>query len=100
MSRLLSSRLSSIVGFAIVTAALFTAVAVRAGSVVAPEQAGAAQTDIVLRGRTLVITHACGECHGGGNNPDATDFEFHINRLDIAGRVRRQGFVLPTDAGL
>ena len=23
----------------------------------------------VLRGRTLVIDHACGDCHGGGSNP-------------------------------
>lgn len=27
--------------------------------------------DQVLRGRFLVITHACGECHGGGTNPAA-----------------------------
>lgn len=25
----------------------------------------------ILRGRQLVITHACGDCHGGGNNPDS-----------------------------
>ena len=25
----------------------------------------------VLRGRQLVINHACGECHGGGNDPSA-----------------------------
>jgi hypothetical protein len=36
--------------------------------------AAAAQTDIVLRGRYLVITHACGECHGGGNDPSAKGF--------------------------
>ncbi|MEN8376455.1 MAG: hypothetical protein ABFS34_13495 [Gemmatimonadota bacterium] len=23
----------------------------------------------ILRGRTLVLSHACGECHGGGDNP-------------------------------
>lgn len=27
--------------------------------------------DQVLRGRFLVITHACGDCHGGGTNPAA-----------------------------
>ena len=25
----------------------------------------------LLRGRVLVTTHACGDCHGGGNNPAA-----------------------------
>ena len=25
----------------------------------------------VTRGRALVIEHACGDCHGGGSNPDA-----------------------------
>lgn len=25
----------------------------------------------LLRGRTLVINHACGDCHGGGSNPNA-----------------------------
>jgi mono/diheme cytochrome c family protein len=36
----------------------------------APVVATATQ-DVVLRGRELVINHACGECHGGGNNPAA-----------------------------
>lgn len=26
---------------------------------------------LVLLGRQLVIEHACGDCHGGGNNPAA-----------------------------
>ena len=54
-----------------------TAVALRAigPSAVFPEDAEeAAQADIVLRGRQLVINHACGECHGGGNNPAAKGF--------------------------
>ena len=29
----------------------------------------ASPDDRVSRGRTLVISHACGECHGGGDNP-------------------------------
>jgi len=33
--------------------------------------AAAAPQDIVLRGRYLVMTHACGECHGGGDDPAA-----------------------------
>ena len=28
----------------------------------------------VLRGRTLIITHACGDCHGGFENPAAEGF--------------------------
>jgi hypothetical protein len=30
-----------------------------------------AQTDVIARGRHLVISHACGECHGGGDDPAA-----------------------------
>ena len=25
----------------------------------------------IARGRLLVISHACGDCHGGGSNPDS-----------------------------
>ena len=28
--------------------------------------------DTLLRGRFLVISHVCGDCHGGGSNPAAT----------------------------
>ena len=31
----------------------------------------AAPTDLVARGRYLVISHACGVCHGGGDDPAA-----------------------------
>ena len=34
-------------------------------------QANTAGTDIVARGRFLIISHACGECHGGGDDPAA-----------------------------
>lgn len=40
----------------------------RADAVRAQTQASAAQ---VTLGRQLVISHACGECHGGGDNPAA-----------------------------
>ena len=30
--------------------------------------------DPVLRGRFLVLSHACGECHGGGDNPAASGY--------------------------
>jgi mono/diheme cytochrome c family protein len=32
---------------------------------------GQASQDQVARGRFLVISHACGDCHGGGSNPAA-----------------------------
>src|SRR4029079_12878738 len=32
---------------------------------------GPAPMDPVARGRYLVMSHACGECHGGGNDPAA-----------------------------
>lgn len=39
-------------------------------------QGGAAATetamDTILRGRELVVSHACGDCHGGLDNPAAT----------------------------
>ena len=32
---------------------------------------GQASQDQILRGRFLVVSHACGDCHGGGSNPAA-----------------------------
>ena len=88
MRPLQSLSLSSRIAFAVVIMAFVTVVAVRAAGTSderktpglktrgseESSQAAAAQTDIVLRGRYLVITHACGECHGGGNNPAAKGF--------------------------
>ena len=34
-------------------------------------QSDRAQQDQVARGRFLVVSHACGDCHGGGSNPAA-----------------------------
>ncbi|HEY3133658.1 MAG TPA: hypothetical protein VGJ47_03430 [Gemmatimonadaceae bacterium] len=34
-------------------------------------QADQARQDQIAHGRFLVISHACGDCHGGGNNPAA-----------------------------
>jgi mono/diheme cytochrome c family protein len=34
-------------------------------------QTGQASQDQMARGRFLVISHACGDCHGGGSNPAA-----------------------------
>lgn len=71
------------IAFFVVATAFVTAIAVRAVGTPVPSAneiavegealgaADAAQTDIVLRGRYLVITHACGECHGGGSDPSA-----------------------------
>src|SRR6187401_1412315 len=72
--------------FVVVATVFVTVVVVRAGALSAPAvdegvqaaatqkpaaPAAAAPTDIVLRGRQLVINHACGECHGGGDDPTA-----------------------------
>ena len=51
---------------AIVAVAAF-APPVLSGRAAAPVE----QEDLVARGRYLVTTHACGDCHGGGNNPAA-----------------------------
>jgi alcohol dehydrogenase (quinone), cytochrome c subunit len=34
-------------------------------------QTDQAQQDRISRGRFLVVSHACGDCHGGGSNPAA-----------------------------
>ena len=34
-------------------------------------QSGQARQDQILLGRHMVVSHACGECHGGGDNPAA-----------------------------
>jgi len=72
--------------FAVVAAVFLTVVAGRAvgtpaassGAIVQtapapakPAQASTPLADPVARGRYLVISHACGECHGGGDNPAA-----------------------------
>jgi len=84
--------LSSKSVFVVVATMLVTVVAVRAiatsaspadqgGQAAAPpkvvtairgSKVTAAPQDPVLRGRELVINHACGECHGGGDDPAAT----------------------------
>jgi len=43
-------------------------VVVETASTAAPPQTA---TDLVARGRFLVMSHACGECHGGGDDPAA-----------------------------
>jgi hypothetical protein len=34
-------------------------------------QNGQSRQDQILHGRALVVSHACGDCHGGGSNPAA-----------------------------
>ena len=43
------------------------------GSVMHAQRAGAAEPSrgSVARGRAIVLQHACGDCHGGMNNPEA-----------------------------
>jgi len=79
-------RLSPKYVFVVVTAVLFMVGVARAVGMPAPPvdeavqaaavqkpaaPVAAAQPDPVLRGRQLVINHACGECHGGGDDPAA-----------------------------
>src|SRR5690349_21456135 len=45
--------------------------AVQGAATQKPAAPAAAAQDPVLRGRQLVIDHACGECHGGGDDPAA-----------------------------
>jgi mono/diheme cytochrome c family protein len=46
-----------------------------------PAKNEAAQKQI-LRGRALMINHACGDCHGGGPNPDADGYLAGATRPD------------------
>ena len=51
-----------------------SSLALLAVAVLAKQQSASAKSAVdeqVLRGRALVINHACGDCHGGGNNPNA-----------------------------
>jgi len=38
----------------------------------APREAQPQDRDKIPRGRFLILSHACGDCHGGGNNPGAS----------------------------
>lgn len=60
----------------VVGTVLVAVVAARAVDQTPPSRAGGAQPapaapDPVARGRFLIISHACGECHGGGEDPAA-----------------------------
>jgi mono/diheme cytochrome c family protein len=68
----------------------------------------------VLRGRVLVLHHACGDCHGGGNNPAAEGFlqgmrtpdqEFRIGPCGAGGdsacfRTRPRNLTPDNETGL
>jgi mono/diheme cytochrome c family protein len=62
--------LAYVIAFAVATT-LVAVVAVRAQQKPAAPASASAPEDVILRGRHLVLSHACGECHGGGSNPAA-----------------------------
>jgi mono/diheme cytochrome c family protein len=66
--RTMSRSAGLLLGFIVVTA-LAGSVTARFGADDA--SASPATDEQVLRGRALVINHACGDCHGGGANPNA-----------------------------
>lgn len=54
----------------------------------APHDASNAQDQAkVLRGRSLVVSHACGQCHGGGDNPAATGWLVGMTSPDQEFRI-------------
>lgn len=59
----------------------------------AAAQGARVDRDRLLRGRTLVLEHGCGDCHGGGDNPAAPGF------LDGMRDTLLQQFVLPPMLG-
>ena len=50
-----------------------------------------AQDDPVARGRLLVVSHACGDCHGGGSNPGAKGWL--AGMTDTLGQFRIGPFI-------
>jgi hypothetical protein len=65
-------------------AALVSAVAILAMAAFtrAPREAQQQDRDKILRGRFLILSHACGDCHGGGDNPAATGWLIGITAPD------------------
>ena len=59
----------------------------------AAAQGARVDRDRLLRGRSLVLEHGCGDCHGGGDNPAAPGF------LDGMRDTLFQQFVLPASLG-
>lgn len=60
------------VGGACVTILSITACTAQVGNTAsAGVSEGQARQEQILRGRDLVVEHACGDCHGGGSNPAA-----------------------------
>src|SRR5690349_20800105 len=62
--------------FTVTATVLVAVVAARAVDQTPPSRAGgsqpaAAAPDPVARGRFLIVSHACGLCHGGGDDPAA-----------------------------
>ena len=66
--RTISRSAAQLVGLAVV-ATLAGSVSVRFGA--GDASASLATDEQVMRGRKLVIDHACGDCHGGFSNPSA-----------------------------
>ena len=58
----------SLLGFLGVAACTAPAPSFTSGSTT---QTGQSRQDQILLGRHMVVSHACGECHGGGDNPAA-----------------------------
>ena len=53
-----------------------------AGSTAAGAQGTQVTEQQVVRGRALVLTHACGGCHGGGDDPSAAGYLAGMQRPD------------------
>ncbi|HSJ32561.1 MAG TPA: hypothetical protein VK933_14065 [Longimicrobiales bacterium] len=68
----------SVLSVLVVTAiaAPVAALAIRAEPAAPPPAAAPADTSLerILRGRQLVATHGCGDCHGGYSNPNAPHY--------------------------
>jgi mono/diheme cytochrome c family protein len=88
-------------GIGIVVLASTLVVAVVAGAargLETPEQTvGTSQLDQILLGRRIVVSHGCGDCHGGGPDPSAEGWLAGGDPLPVSGMELHPPNLTPDD---
>jgi mono/diheme cytochrome c family protein len=86
-------RIASLVGLAVLVAGCQPAASGGAG-----EPAYATTADTIAFGRATILSHGCGDCHGGGDNPNADNFLVGY-RAGTIDTVFDFAFKIPTPMG-